>query len=59
MTSPGLRGKVPLFLKPANIFTGVNDKGQAFPIIEAITSVVITLPGLVAKYLLHSLTLMI
>ena len=50
VTSPGFRGKAPLFLKPAIMFTGVKDKGQALLSIEAIASVVIILPGLVAMY---------
>ena len=51
VTSHGFKGKAPLFLKPAMIFTGVKDKDQALPRIPAMPSVVITLHGLVDKYL--------
>lgn len=46
LTSLGFSGDIPLFLKPLNILTGVTDSTQVLPTSDAITSEVITLPGL-------------
>ena len=42
VTSPGLRGYIPHFLKPNMMFTGVNACSHAVPTRLAIWSVVIT-----------------
>lgn len=55
ITSPGFRGYIPHFLNPAMMLTGVTDWGHASARREAITSVVITLPGLSCMYFLQAL----
>ena len=47
-------GNTPHFLKLAMIFTGVKEQGQASPTRNANLSLVTTLPGLAARYLLHA-----
>ena len=51
----GLSGYAPLFLNPAMMLTGVNERDHAFPISDAKISVVITRPGWAVIYFLHSL----
>jgi hypothetical protein len=55
VTSPGLRGYIPHFLKPDMTFTGVKVCGHAVPTRLAIWSVVITRLGCSAIRFLHAL----
>ena len=55
VTSPGLRGYIPHFLKPDMMFNAVKACGHAVPTRLAIWSVVITRLGCSAIRFLHTL----